>query len=197
MDVSTHAVNLLAAAGWAVAGGVGWTLAEYLMHRFDGHGMKGRTRFSREHLAHHANGMYFAPAHMKALMAIPVLLVMGALTVPLLGGLAGGAFTGGFMLTYLAYEVLHRRIHTHPPTGPYSRWARRHHLYHHFKSPRTNHGVTSPIWDHVFKTYEAPGRIRVPAKQVMPWLMVDGAVRPECEADYEVVTPRRDLRAAA
>ena len=42
------------------------------------------------------------------------------------------AFTTGMISTYAAYEILHRRIHTHPPANAYGRWMRRSHLYHHF-----------------------------------------------------------------
>ena len=36
------------------AGFLVWTFVEYAMHNFNGHRMKGRTKFSREHLKHHA-----------------------------------------------------------------------------------------------------------------------------------------------
>lgn len=38
---------------------------------------------------------------------------------------------------YVSYEVMHRRKHTHPGFGPYGRYTRRHHFYHHFVDPRT------------------------------------------------------------
>ena len=43
----TPMTHLLALA----LGALGWTFTEYVLHRFDGHGMKGKTPFSREHLA--------------------------------------------------------------------------------------------------------------------------------------------------
>ena len=81
-------------------------------------------------------------------------------------------------------------IHTHPPTGPYSRWARQHHLLHHFRAPRLNHGVTTPIWDHVFNTVapvSAP--LRVPSKLAPVWMIdpATGAVRAPYGDDYNVV----------
>ena len=44
----------------------------------------------------------------------------------------GVACTLGFVAMYLLYEVLHRRAHTHPPRGFYSRMMRKHHFFHHF-----------------------------------------------------------------
>ena len=111
-----------------VLGALGWSLSEYLIHRFDGHGMRGKTPLSKEHLAHHRDPRTFAANWKKAAVAVLVTLVMAPI--------AGFAFTGGFVLMYLTYEVIHRRIHTHAPIGFYGRWARRHHLLHHHPGPR-------------------------------------------------------------
>ena len=44
------------------------------------------------------------------------------------------------------------------------------------------------MWDVVFGTYAAPGRIRVPRRMAMVWLVDEsGAVRPEYQEQYEVV----------
>ncbi len=77
--------------------------------------------------------------------------------------------------------VLHRREHTHAGFGWYGRWSRRHHFAHHYSDARFNHGVTTPLWDLVFRTYRPVHTIRVPAKFVMPWLKdpATGQVRPE------------------
>jgi hypothetical protein len=57
-----------------------------------------------------------------------------------------------------------------------------------------NHGVTWSLWDRAFGTYEAPGRIRVPRRMAMAWLVDEaGEVRPEHAGDYELVGRRRTL----
>jgi hypothetical protein len=66
--------------------------------------------------------------------------------------------------------VLHRRLHTHRGFGVVGRCLRRHH-FHHFGNPRVNHGVTSPLWDVVCGTSEAPGVITVPEQLAMDWLV--------------------------
>jgi sterol desaturase/sphingolipid hydroxylase (fatty acid hydroxylase superfamily) len=80
-------------------------------------------------------------------------------------------FAVGFVGMYVAYEVVHRRLHTHRGVGAVGRYLRRHHFHHHFGNPRLNHGVTSPIWDVVFGTFQAPGVITVPEKLAMDWLV--------------------------
>ncbi len=164
-------------------GAFAWTLAEYLLHRFDGHGMRGKTPFSRNHLRHHADPTWFAEPWKKAILAAGILgPLFGGLTLAL--GLAVALpFTGAFTATWLAYEWIHRRIHTHPPRGPYGRWARRHHLLHHHRSPKRNHGVTSPLWDLVFGTWDRTPVVVLSRKQAPAWLLDDaGEIRTDLAA---------------
>lgn len=147
------------------AGALVWTLLEYVLHRFGGHVAKGRTKLSREHLAHHAKTDYFSPALGKIALALPV--------VSMAGWLAGVWFGAGLAFGWLGYELVHRRVHTHGPLSAYSHWACRHHLHHHFASPNMNHGVSTPLWDWIFRTYERPAeRLKVPRTQAvrLPWL---------------------------
>jgi sterol desaturase/sphingolipid hydroxylase (fatty acid hydroxylase superfamily) len=58
--------------------------------------------------------------------------------------------------------------------------------------PRANHGVTTSLWDHVFRTYVPVERVRVPRRSLaaLPWLAAAreaGAAPPAFAADYEVV----------
>ena len=106
--------------------------------------------------------MYFAATWKK--------LTTAAVVVCVLWGLAGAPFAVGFVTMYLTYEVVHRRIHTHRPIGPYGRWVRHHHLLHHHANPRLNHGVTSPIWDVVFRTYQRKDVVNVPSRRAPTWL---------------------------
>lgn len=172
---------------FALAGAFLWTFTEYALHNWVGHLSKGKREFSKQHLRHHAETDWFAPTRDKAIAALKVMAVMVPLTLWLLGYPYGGSFSAGFMVMYVAYEVVHRRSHTHGPRGWYSRWVRKHHFYHHFKAPHMNHGVTTPLWDLVFRTYVKPGKIRVPEKHTMPWLVdEDGEVLPHLQDDYEV-----------
>jgi sterol desaturase/sphingolipid hydroxylase (fatty acid hydroxylase superfamily) len=170
--------------------GIGsWTLAEYLLHRFLGHDRRTWPNpFADEHTRHHGEGNYFAPTWKKAIIsvvAVPAVTAVAALAL----GLALGAVYGvSFVGMYVTYEIIHRRAHTHRGHGAYGRYLRRHHFHHHFGDTRTNHGVSSPIWDVVFGTWQAPGRIRVPAKLQMPWLVDPrtGDVYRDLAAHYEL-----------
>lgn len=171
----------------AAAGAFTWTFLEYLIHRFMGHDRRyRRTPFGKEHLRHHIEGDYFAPTEKKLVVAAAVAAVLAGPAILLLGVGLGTAYVTGLVGFYLAYEVLHRRIHTHPGIGPYGRWIRRHHFHHHLVDARSNHGVTTPIWDLVFGSYRRAERIVVPPRLCMVWLLdpATGAVRPEHAASY-------------
>jgi len=101
-------------------------------------------------------------------------------------GVAPGAVFGlSFVCTYLYYEWLHWASHKVAPTTAYGRWVRKNHFAHHFNSPKHNHGVTSGIWDVVFRTSKPPSQVRVPRKFAMDWLIDDdGNVKGPYQSDY-------------
>ncbi len=158
-------------------GTLGWTFTEYTMHRFMAHHGKPRGRFGREHLAHHAQPDSFTPVHIKIAVAIPIATVIFAVAFSLLPTVLASLFTTGFLGTYLAYELLHWSLHIFAPRTGYGRWARSHHFAHHFENANYNHGVTSPLWDHIFGTLMQPTLVRVPRRFAPVWL---------CEDDGEI-----------
>jgi hypothetical protein len=180
--------------GAVATGAAGWTLLEYGLHRFAMHVPRGRGLASREHLEHHAQVTYFSPASKKALSAAVTTAIAYPVTARLAGRGRALAFTTGLVGAYLGYEVAHRRTHTHPPTNRYARWARRNHLRHHFGAPMRNFGVTVPVWDRIFGTYDDPGTVAVPRRMAPVWLVDDsGAVRPEFAADYRIAESDRTV----
>ncbi len=173
-------VTLATAGLAALLGAVGWSLAEYWIHRELGHNPKRlKNPFGTEHIAHHGKGDYFAPAWKKGGAAVLATALMIGPAILVAGPLHGSAFVAGFVGFYLTYELIHRLEHIVEGYGPYGRWARTHHFWHHFHNPTVNHGVTTPLWDHVFGTYEKPGVVQVPRKMAMRWLVdADGEVHP-------------------
>ena len=174
------------ALGWAA-----WTLAEYLLHRFAMHHLRGRGIMSREHLEHHVHSSWsFSVTHILSWTGM--LLVGAVLWFPLgwwLAGPATGVALGvGWAAGYFFYEYQHMASHLHAPKGRYGVWMRRHHFHHHFGHPMANHGVTIPLWDRVFGTHEAPGKVRVPRRMALPWLVDEhGELLPEHTEHYVLV----------
>lgn len=170
----------------ALAGAASWSAAEYGLHRFLMHEMRGRGLASREHLRHHADVTYFSPMSKKLLSAAATTAVVQPVGTLTAGRRLATSYTSGLIAMYFAYEVLHRRTHTHPPRGRYGRWMRRSHFYHHFGGPMRNFGVTSPVWDRLLGTYDDPGLVTVPRRMAPAWMLdADGEVHPEYAADYQ------------
>lgn len=178
----------------ALLGALTWTLLEYLIHRWMGHDPRFRkTPFGREHVRHHIEGNYFAPTWKKLGVALVASVLLSTLAAVLVGVAAGTAYVAGLMLLYGVYELQHRREHTHAGIGAYGRWARRHHFHHHFVDGRSNHGVTSPLWDLIFGTYQRVGTIKVPPQLCMTWLRDprSGDVRAEYASTFVMRKPSR------
>jgi len=174
-----------------VAGLAGWTLLEYVIHYWLGHLPKGRILISSEHLKHHGDILYFTPLRLKIRGAVPVLAGLLLIVGSACGLPAGLGFVAAVSLGWTTYEWLHQSIHVNGPRSAYGRWAARHHLSHHFGRPNSNHGVTTPIWDLVFRTYAPVRCVRVPKRfhASVPWLAsaFDGRTEfQEFLSDYEL-----------
>jgi sterol desaturase/sphingolipid hydroxylase (fatty acid hydroxylase superfamily) len=88
---------------------------------------------------------------MPLVVTLPVALVLYALFALVLGRWAPPVF-GGFLHGYLTYDLLHYFIHRGRMPTRLGRYLRHYHLVHHFKTPDRHFGVSSPLWDVVFRT---------------------------------------------
>jgi len=136
-----------------------WTLLEYGLHRFVFHirfefaDPKIRDLVNALHLHHHA-----APRDACKLLVRPSYgLVVSILLFGILYLLSGSAFSAagimaGIWAGFLYYEAVHYRVHLTTATSGFIAKQRRAHFYHHFTNRERCFGVTSPLWDHVFRT---------------------------------------------
>jgi len=143
----------------AAAGLAAWTLVEYVAHRLFLHHLPVLAAMHDEH-HRRPSAMIGTPIWISGALLGGAFLLLW----PLLGpGLASGA-SAGLVAGYLWYVVVHHVSH-HARPAPASylyRAKRRHGLHHHGRRPG-NFGVTTPFWDHVFRTAVAgagPGRPR-------------------------------------
>ena len=58
----------------------------------------------------------------------------------------------GLILGYLGYDYTHYHVHHHTPRTKLGRRLREQHMRHHFQDHRYGYGVSSPLWDVVFRT---------------------------------------------
>lgn len=133
--------------GLVAAGMVGWTFAEYWIHRALFHGP-----LAPMHDEHHRRPKDFigiASWGTVASFAAAWLILAGAL-----GAAMASATTAGLITGHLVYCSLHLAMHHFGARGfgRYGAMMRRLHDGHH-RGGRGNFGVTSPLWDVVFGTF--------------------------------------------
>jgi cyclopropane-fatty-acyl-phospholipid synthase len=129
------------------AGGLlAWTMIEYLLHRLAFHGFAPHS----EHHADPTDPVYIVAPLSLSLSSTAVLLAAFSLATRSFAG--GTSVVAGVIAGYLGYEAIHLRIHSPAAGGALLRSLRKHHYYHHFASDQVCYGVTSPLWDWVFRS---------------------------------------------
>jgi 4-hydroxysphinganine ceramide fatty acyl 2-hydroxylase len=139
-----------------------WTLTEYLLHREIFH-LEPDTAWGKRlhfimHGVHHdypndSRRLVMAPA-----ISIPLSIFFFFLFRVVLGTTYCYPFFAGFISGYLCYDMMHYAIHHFPMKSKIGNYLRRHHLRHHFLDADINYGVSSPIWDVVFRTLNDEGK---------------------------------------
>jgi len=136
-------------------GVLSFTLLEYLMHRFLFH-LPPTSEFN-EKVAYNIHGIHHDYPKDKNRLAMPPIVSITLATLflvifKLLMGNAGFAFTAGFVVGYAGYLLVHYIVHIFmvPKNSFKILWI--HHGIHHYKKPNKAFGVSSPLWDHIFRT---------------------------------------------
>ena len=143
-----------------LAGLLLWTFVEYVMHSEALHRPTQwgpLLAYQDSHLGHHANPKDPTKIISRLAVTLPLALLIYALLALVLWSWKLAALPlAGVAIGYLSYEVVHYGIH---------RWRRvrwllrplvKHHLYHHYKDPTRCFGVTTTLWDWVFRTHRRP-----------------------------------------
>lgn len=138
-----------------------WTLSEYLLHRFLFHyEPKNATQekiFFMFHGIHHAQPQCKTRLVMPPVLSIPLAAIFYGLFYLVFNLVLGiphwvAPTFSGFILGYLAYDMIHYATHHFAMRDGYWKFIKRYHMQHHYKTPTKRFGVSSPIWDSVFQT---------------------------------------------
>lgn len=138
-----------------------WTLAEYTLHRFVFHFPPKTPRMERItflfHGVHHAQPQCKTRLVMPPVVSFPLAFLFYALFAWLIGNVLGAPgwvnpIMSGFLIGYLIYDLTHYATHHWPMRSGYAKYIKRYHMQHHYKTPDARYGVSSPLWDYVFKT---------------------------------------------
>ena len=134
-----------------------WTLVEYIMHRFVFHYMPPDKPWAmRMHFIFHGVHHDY-PSDAKRLVLPP------SVSIPLATGFYFlfkailpldyiFAFFPGFILGYLFYDISHYAIHHFNFKGKIWKKIKQHHMLHHYQDPGKGYGVSSPLWDKIFRS---------------------------------------------
>jgi sterol desaturase/sphingolipid hydroxylase (fatty acid hydroxylase superfamily) len=152
-----------------VTGYFSWTLAEYMMHRFLYHKASDGTYNSRfKYMFHGVHHEYPNDSERLVLPPLPSLLIAAAFLgfFYLLMGDWAYVFGTGFLWGYLSYMNVHFIIHKFPAPKRFNFWWR-HHAIHHFQQHDRAYGVTTSLWDYVFRTMPEEKRKTVEIEVLM------------------------------
>jgi sterol desaturase/sphingolipid hydroxylase (fatty acid hydroxylase superfamily) len=136
--------------GALAAGAALWTFIEYALHRFVLH---RRNVFSTMHARHHASPRAFIGT--PTWVSLSVLAGTVFLPVWAMSSLNVASGVGsGVALGFLWYGILHHAIHHRRPRliASLVLTATQRHRLHHHTARRGNFGVTTPMWDWLFRT---------------------------------------------
>jgi sterol desaturase/sphingolipid hydroxylase (fatty acid hydroxylase superfamily) len=131
-----------------------WTLLEYVLHsRFFHDPPRGFRWVSVSHGNHHdaPDDPNRIVAHLSFTFPLAVLLY-GLFSLLLWSPSRAGLLVTGIIIGYLSYEVIHYSIHRVPRFRRLLKPLASHHLHHHYADPTRCFGVTSPLWDMLFRT---------------------------------------------
>jgi sterol desaturase/sphingolipid hydroxylase (fatty acid hydroxylase superfamily) len=151
-----NAIGIGFSAALFLAGMVFWTLFEYIFHRFIFHFMPSGKIQSRlqfiMHGVHHQHPRDKDRLVLPLTASIPLSVLLLWLYYLIMGKWAW-AFFGGFVSGYMAYDMVHYAIHHFRiPNNPTWKAICAHHMAHHFEDTNRGFGVSSPLWDRVFRT---------------------------------------------
>lgn len=149
-------LSLLIVFGLFVAGVGLWTFAEYVLHQFVFHyhpkSALGKRIFWILHGVHHDYPNDPLRLVMPPIISLPLAVLFYSLFVFFIGAQYAPSLMAGFTLGYLIYDISHYAIHHFNIKGSYFGWIREHHMRHHFSDSARGFGVSSPLWDMVFRT---------------------------------------------
>lgn len=154
--------SISAIVQWFFTGLISWSFAEYIMHRFLYHKIKDASYDTGlQYLFHGIHHKYPRDDDRLVLPVVPSLIIASLFLgiFYLIFQESALVFGAGFLIGYLIYITIHWTIHKYtPPKNKFLSWWWNHHNIHHYQQPDRAFGVSSPIWDFIFRTMPEKGR---------------------------------------
>lgn len=143
-------------AGLFLVGVLLWTLTEYVLHRYVFHWVNETTWGKRVHFVLHGVHHDFPSDKDRLVMPLGASIPLGVLIYAAfhfaVGDVLAAPLYAGMGLGYLAYDGTHYAVHHFKQTSRLGKFLRRHHMLHHHADHDGGFGVSSPLWDLIFRT---------------------------------------------
>jgi len=151
MHVSALEFILSFAAGIAF-----WTLTEYVLHRFVFHFVPKSAWGQRLHFLFHGVHHDYPSDAMRLVLppsvSIPLATGFFFLFNAIIPEVYLYSFFSAFMLGYLVYDITHYALHHATFQNAFWKKLKHHHMLHHYTDPNKGYGVSSALWDKIFRS---------------------------------------------
>ncbi|HEY8076783.1 MAG TPA: sterol desaturase family protein [Labilithrix sp.] len=165
-----HELAIASMAGLFACGVLAWTVTEYCLHRWVFHWVNETSWGKRVHFMLHGVHHDFPNDKdrlvMPLLTSVPFAVIFWTLFRVTLGTTLAEPMFAGMALGYLCYDGTHYAVHHFKQTSRIGRFLKRHHMLHHHADHDGGFGVSSPLWDIVFRTM--PSIKKLAATQAKP-----------------------------
>lgn len=149
-DLSNTLIIALFFGGWFL-----FTFAEYVIHRYAYHPPEEYELSSK--IAQTIHGVHHDYPKSKKRLALPPLLtvVVGTILLflfELILDKYSFSSLAGFMVGYAFYLLVHYAVHIFRPPNNFLKKLWANHAIHHYSNNEILYGVSSPLWDYIFRT---------------------------------------------
>ena len=139
-----------------IGGLVFWTLTEYVLHRFVFHFVPSSKWGQRIHFIFHGVHHDYPNDAMRLVMppsaSIPLATLFYLLFYVTIPATYLNSFFAAFLTGYLCYDMFHYAFHHGNFNNPILKRLKQHHMLHHYTDADKGYGVTSILWDIVFRS---------------------------------------------
>ncbi len=153
-------INTFEILSWILAGLLLWTFTEYTLHRFvfhcDAKSRAGKYFVFLFHGLHHDDPQDPTRLVMPPVPAVIIVSLLWMLFSFIFPEKYIDILMANFLIGYLCYDYIHYATHHFPMTSPIGKYLRKYHLQHHYSGEDSKYGVSSPLWDYIFKTVTGP-----------------------------------------
>lgn len=150
-------IAILSFIAYLAGGLLVWTVTEYILHRFIFHYVPKAKWALRLHFIFHGVHHDFPRDKMRLVMPPSASLPLAtgfyflfSLFFHVKANLY--AFFPGFLIGYLIYDMLHYAMHHYNFKSGLMKRIKQHHMLHHYQDPAKGFGVSSALWDKIFRS---------------------------------------------